>query len=62
MNTPERKILSILTRRDGCTIPQIADLLSISVGTATKYVQGLVAAGCTSSSTFPCACTTTPRP
>ena len=38
MNTPERQILALLSRRDGATIPQIADALGISIGTATKYV------------------------
>ena len=38
MNTPESQILTLLSRRDGATIPQIADALGISIGTATKYV------------------------
>ena len=38
MNTPESQILTLLSCRDGATIPQIADALGISIGTATKYV------------------------
>ena len=38
MNTPESQILTLLSHRDGATIPQIADALGISIGTATKYV------------------------
>lgn len=45
MNTPESQILALLSRRDGATIPQIADALGISIGTATKYVGLLVKEG-----------------
>lgn len=45
MNTSQSHILSLLTRQDSCTIPEIADALGISVGTATKYVGTLLAEG-----------------
>ena len=45
MNTPESQILALLSRRDGATIPQIADTLGISIGTATKYVGILLEEG-----------------
>ena len=45
MNTPESQILALLSRRDGATIPQIADALGISIGTATKYVGILLEEG-----------------
>ena len=45
MNTAQRQILSLLTHRDGATIPQVADALDISVGTATKYVVSLLDEG-----------------
>ena len=45
MNTAQRQILSLLTRRDGATIPQVAEILDISVGTATKYVDSLLDEG-----------------
>ncbi|MBR4687811.1 MAG: ROK family transcriptional regulator, partial [Bacteroidales bacterium] len=45
MNTPESQILTLLSRRDGATIPQIADALGISIGTATKYVGILLEEG-----------------
>lgn len=45
MNTPQNQILSLLTRNDETTIPQVADRLGISIGTATKYVQALVGEG-----------------
>ena len=45
MNTPQRQILSLLTRKDGATIPQLADALDLSIGTTTKYVGSLVSGG-----------------
>ena len=45
MNTPESQILALLSRRDGATIPQIAEALGISIGTATKYVGILLEEG-----------------
>lgn len=45
MNTPESQILALLSRKDGATIPQIADALGISIGTATKYVGILLEEG-----------------
>lgn len=45
MNTAQRQILSLLTRRDGATIPQVAEALDMSVGTATKYVMALLDEG-----------------
>ena len=45
MNTPQRQILSLLMRKDGATIPQLADALDLSIGTATKYVGALVSEG-----------------
>ena len=37
--------MSLLTRSDGCTVPQVAEALDISVGTAIKYVTSLVQEG-----------------
>ncbi|MBO5563871.1 MAG: ROK family transcriptional regulator [Bacteroidales bacterium] len=45
MNTPQSRILSFLTRNDGCTIPKISESLGISIGTATKYISSLVEQG-----------------
>ena len=45
MHTTRSQILSLLTRHDGETIPQIAEQLSLSVGTATKYVSSLLQEG-----------------
>ena len=45
MNTAQRQILSLLTRQDGASIPQVAEALDISVGTATKYVASLLDEG-----------------
>ena len=39
------QLLSLLTKHDGCTIPQIADTLGLSVGTATKNVSLLLQEG-----------------
>ena len=36
------QILSLLTRQDGCTIPQAAEALDLSVGTVTKYIGALL--------------------
>ncbi|MBR1489425.1 MAG: ROK family transcriptional regulator [Bacteroidales bacterium] len=44
MSTPQSQILSLLTRQDSCSIPQIADALGVSIGTATKYVGALLEA------------------
>lgn len=38
-------ILSLLTRQDGCTIPQAAETLGLSVGTVTKYIGTLLEDG-----------------
>ena len=45
MNTPQSQILSLLTRQDSATIPQLAEALDISIGTATKYVSSLLQDG-----------------
>ena len=45
MTTPQKQILSFLTRQDGCTIPQLAESLGMSIGTATKYVGSLLEEG-----------------
>lgn len=45
MNTSQRQILSLLTRQDNCSIPEIALALGISIGTATKYVGTLLEEG-----------------
>ena len=45
MNPSQNAILNLLTRQDSATIPQLADTLGISVGTATKYVGSLVDEG-----------------
>ena len=45
MASSRNHILSLFTRNDGCTIPQVADALDISVGTATKYILSLVQEG-----------------
>ena len=45
MSSSRNHILSLFTRNDGCTIPQVADALDISVGTATKYILSLVQEG-----------------
>lgn len=39
------EILSLLTRQDGCTIPQAAEALDLSVGTVTKHIITLVNEG-----------------
>ena len=44
MNT-RNQILSLLTHQDGCTIPQAAEALGLSVGTVTKYISALVEEG-----------------
>ena len=40
--SPRNQILSLLTRSDGCTVPQVAEALDMSIGTATKYITALV--------------------
>jgi len=45
MGSSRNQILSLLTRSDGCTIPQVAETLDMSVGTATKYITALVREG-----------------
>ena len=45
MNIAQRQILSLFTRRDGATIPQVAEAQDMSVGTATKYVMTLLDEG-----------------
>lgn len=42
---PHNQILSLCTRNDGCTVPQVAEALDISVGTAIKYITTLVQEG-----------------
>ena len=42
---PRNQILSLCTRNDGCTVPQVAEALDISVGTAIKYITTLVQEG-----------------
>lgn len=45
MHLTRSQLLSLLTKHDGCTIPQIAETLSLSIGTATKYVSTLMKEG-----------------
>ena len=45
MTTPQNQILSLLTRQEGYTLPQLAETLGMSVGTATKYVGSLLEEG-----------------
>ena len=45
MNTSQSQILSFLIKQEGGTIPQVAQALGLSVGTATKYISGLVGEG-----------------
>ena len=45
MPSSRNHILSLFSRNDGCTVPQIAEALDISVGTAIKYISSLVQEG-----------------
>jgi len=45
MTPSQNQILSLLTHREGCTIPQAAEILGLSIGTVTKYIGSLVEEG-----------------
>ena len=45
MNLSQNPIVCLLTKREGCTIPQAAEELGLSVGTVTKYMSALMDAG-----------------
>ena len=45
MDLSQNPIISLLTKRAGCTIPQAAEELGLSVGTVTKYMSALMDAG-----------------
>ena len=45
MDIAKNPILSLLTKREGCTIPQAAEQLDLSIGTVTKQMNALMDAG-----------------
>lgn len=45
MDISKNPLISFLSRREGCTIPQAAESLGLSVGTVTKHVGTLMDAG-----------------
>ena len=45
MDIAKNPLISLLTRQEGCTIPQAAEGLGLSIGTVTKYMNALMEAG-----------------
>lgn len=42
MDITQNLLISLLTKQDGCTIPQAAEQLGLSIGTVTKYMNALM--------------------
>ena len=45
MDIPKNPLLPLLSQREGCTIPQAAEWLGLSIGTVTKHIGTLMDAG-----------------
>ena len=45
MDIAKNPLISLLTKREGCTIPQAAEWLGLSIGTVTKQMNAMMEAG-----------------
>ena len=45
MDISHNPLICLLTKREGCTIPQAAEALGLSIGTVTKHMNALMEAG-----------------